>query len=260
MRTRSVPAVACAGHSVVLALVLAAAFGACHQGGGERKADARTIAPGPLSLSSLLRVEPIPPSEKIRRTAVLNTLADRFNYRSYLEIGQGRKEDNFNWIICRRKVGVDPNRKVRAAFALTSDEFFSRNRESFDLIFVDGLHLADQVERDILNALRFLNREGTVVVHDCNPTTEDMQIVPWQGQHAWTGDVWKAWVRLRATRPDLKMSVVDVDSGCGIIRRGHQATIDMPVDWTYGSFARNRVTWLNLVDVAQFLRDLGPSP
>ena len=38
----------------------------------------------------------------------------------------------------------------------------------------------------------------------------------------WNGGVWRAWAWLRATRPDLVMAVVDVDEGCGVIRRGSQ--------------------------------------
>jgi hypothetical protein len=209
--------------------------------------------------SSLLDANTIPPRSRLTRTTILNTLADRFDYQSYLEVGQGRKQDNFDWVTCRKKVGVDPNRKVQAAFALTSDEFFAQNHDFFDLIFIDGLHLAGQVERDILNSLAVLNSRGRIVVHDCNPTTEDMQRVPWQGQHAWTGDVWKAWVKLRAARRDLEMSVVDVDSGCGIISRGTQDTIEPPAAWTYELFEQNRTKWLNLIDVKEFLRELKSS-
>lgn len=82
-----------------------------------------------------------------------------------------------------------------------------------------------------------------------------MQIVPRQ-QKVWTGDVWKTWVKLRGTRPDLKMYVVDADSGCGIIRRGTQETIKLPENLTYEALDKNRKKFLNLVDVNSFLKDL----
>jgi hypothetical protein len=145
---------------------------------------------------------------------------------------------------------------MKAAYQMTSDEFFSLNKQTFDLIFIDGLHLADQVERDILNALTVLNEHGTILVHDCNPTTRKMQMVPRVGR-AWTGDVWKTWVKLRATRPDLKMYVIDAAStGLGLIRRGRQPTIQLPGSLTYEGLEKNRKEWLNLVDGNAFLEDL----
>jgi len=83
-------------------------------------------------LSSLLNVDPIPPRGNIKRTAILNTLIEKFHYQSYLEIGQGRKRDNFDWIQCKTKIGVDPNKTLKPAYPLTSDEFFAINKNSFD--------------------------------------------------------------------------------------------------------------------------------
>ena len=42
----------------------------------------------------------------------------------------------------------------------------------FDLIFIDGLHLANQVQKDIENSLKFIKDEGFIVLHDCNPPSE----------------------------------------------------------------------------------------
>jgi len=104
---------------------------------------------------SILKFNHLPALYKreIKRTTLLNTLVDKFNYQSYLEIGQGHKEDNFRWIDCPHKIGVDPDESLNAAFQMTSDEFFAQNEDSFDLIFIDGLHLARQVEIVILNCV-----------------------------------------------------------------------------------------------------------
>jgi hypothetical protein len=210
--------------------------------------------------ASILHYDSIPPERRIRRTTILNTLVEKYNYQSYLEIGQGQRAKNFNWINCRIKIGVDPVKRLNAAYPMTSDEFFAVNNDTFDLVFIDGLHHADQVERDIINALKVLNDNGTIVVHDCNPLSKEMQIVPRQ-QNVWTGDVWKAWVKLRGTRPDLKMYVVDADAGCGIIRRGTQVTIELPKNLKYEALDKNRKKFLNLVDVNFFLKNLkGDTP
>jgi hypothetical protein len=221
------------------------------------KWEAKTINDDTIPYSSILHYDLIPPHHRTSRTTILNTLIERHNYHSYLEIGQGHRGQNFGWINCRIKIGVDPNKTLNAAYQMTSDEFFAINNDMFGLIFIDGLHHADQVERDIINALNVLNDNGTIVVHDCNPTTKEMQIVPLpRGQAAWTGDVWKTWVKLRATRPDLKMVVIDTDSGCGIIRRGSQKIIELPERLTYEALDKNREKFLNLVDVNFFLKDL----
>jgi hypothetical protein len=206
---------------------------------------------------SMLHLGSIPPGLRIRRSAILNTLVEKYEYQSYLEIGQGKREQNLDWIQCRIKVGVDPDRELNAAYQMTSDEFFALNNDRFDLVFIDGLHHADQVERDIINALDILNNNGTVVCHDCNPTSEEWQLVPPpRNPSAWTGDVWKAWVKLRATRRDLTMFVVDTDFGCGVIRRGRQETVKIPGKLTYDLLDQNRIQWLNLVSVQDFLKGL----
>jgi len=53
-----------------------------------------------------------------------------------------------------------------------------RNKLTFDLIFIDGLHNAAQVERAIGNSLKVLHKGGTILVHDCNPTSAEQQTVP----------------------------------------------------------------------------------
>ena len=69
-----------------------------------------------------------------------------------------------------------------------------------------------QVIKDIENALKALTEKGTIVVHDCNPTSEAMQAVP-RIQGEWTGDVWKAWQYIRAKYDNLSMCVLDTDYG-----------------------------------------------
>ena len=132
------------------------------------------------------------------RWDIINQLIKDNGYQSYLEIGVYNKAWNFDKIKCKKKVGVDPNKSVGATFALTSDDFFAQNKEKFDIIFIDGLHHNEQVQSDIHNSLNSLNENGSIVVHDCNPTTKEMQQVP-RIQGEWTGDVWRAWVAYRVS-------------------------------------------------------------
>ena len=113
----------------------------------------------------------------------------------------------------KKKVGVDPvsGGTVRA----TSNQFFKNNEETFDCIFIDGLHEYDQVKRDIMNSLNFLNDGGVIFVHDCMPRSFFEQAVP-RSQHIWTGDVWKLIVELR-TKDNLDICVATLDMGLGVI-------------------------------------------
>ncbi|MCZ2339079.1 MAG: class I SAM-dependent methyltransferase, partial [Chitinophagales bacterium] len=100
-----------------------------------------------------------------------------------LEIGVRNPNDNYNKIMADVKYSVDPGVEFKenpVDFKMTSDAFFERLRNGehidrnirFELIFIDGLHLADQVDRDIEHALAFLKDDGFLVMHDCNPPTE----------------------------------------------------------------------------------------
>ena len=187
----------------------------------------------------------------LSRTEIVQRLIDRYGYQSYLEIGVD-KGQTFTYIRCPLKHGVDPRRNV-ATHSMTSDEFFSTLDRNYDIIFIDGLHLAEQVKRDIHNALEHLAPGGVIVMHDCSPRNEKEQRVPEPTfKKAWTGDVWRAFVHYRR-RSDLEMYVVDTNNGVGVIRRGQQAplVVDNP---TFADFAHNRKAWLNLRTVEEFPR------
>ena len=48
----------------------------------------------------------------------------------------------------------------------TSDDFFLKNKHTFDLIYIDGNHLFEFVKRDIHNSLNFINYDGIIVLDD----------------------------------------------------------------------------------------------
>lgn len=154
------------------------------------------------------------------RSDIINGLIKKHNYKSYLEIGVNTPaQPGYNWdnIKCEVKHGVDPN--VDTTFKMTSDDFFEQNENKYDIIFIDGLHIYEQVYRDIINSVTILNEDGVIVVHDCNPTFEITQRRT-RASDAWHGDVWKAIARLRIERHGLEITTIDTDEGCAIIRRG----------------------------------------
>ena len=52
------------------------------------------------------------------------------------------------------------------------------------------MHEYEQVKKDIINSVKYLNDGGVIFVHDCLPRGYFEQAVP-RSQHVWTGDVWK---------------------------------------------------------------------
>lgn len=188
------------------------------------------------------------------RLELLQWLADRPGCQRYLEIGCNR-DKVFRAIHVASKVGVDPRRG--GTHRMTSDEFFERSTEAFDLVFIDGLHEARQVLQDVGNALASLAPGGVIVLHDCNPLTEEAQRVPPAAKGVWNGDVWKAVVELR-TRTDLDVAVGAFDHGCGVVLRrpnGDRLEVDRGLDeLRWADLAQNRERWLRLMDGERLAR------
>lgn len=183
---------------------------------------------------------------RITRMDLLNFIASRFSSKSYLEIGCS-SDECFSKIAVGEKVGVDP--VAGGTHRMTSDQFFEQNRNTFDLIFIDGLHESTQVDRDIHNALQVLTPEGIIALHDCNPLYEVRQLVP-PKTGVWNGDVWRAFLRVRQD-PDLDSAVGDFDYGCGVIRRRKNTALlsldkdTQSISWI--EFSRQRNSYLNLL-------------
>ncbi len=188
------------------------------------------------------------------RTDLINYLITQRGYKKYLEVGIANG-DNLKLIIAEYKIGVDPSPASPATYHVTSDDFFKSNRETFDIIFIDGLHISEQVVRDVENSLACLNPGGVIVMHDCLPATEQAQSrIPCPG--AWNGDVSKAAAYIRMHAENVHFCVLDMDHGCGIVTPNSTQKLypSYPIenmDWNY--FVRNKVQLLNLISLDQWL-------
>lgn len=192
----------------------------------------------------------------VMRWDVLNHIAKRIGARRYLEIGVA-DGSCMRQIDVAEKWGVDPNPSIEAVKASTvfvprtSDEFFATIAEragKFDLVFIDGDHIAEQVLREVASAIKLLSTRGVIVLHDCNPHTEAMQEVPARVGE-WTGDVWKAIVRLR--RSGYILRVVNSDYGVGILPRASEQgapPIVSDESLTWDDLVARREELLGLVD------------
>jgi len=192
---------------------------------------------------------------KIHRLNLINKIIIDFQLKSYLEIGCDQDEV-FSKVVIENKVGVDP--VSGGNIRLTSDEFFKKNTDFFDLIFIDGLHEYSQVKKDIVNSLKVLNPKGIILIHDCMPLSYLDQAIP-RGQRKWNGDVWKSIVELR-TRNDVFTCVGCFDQGIGmILNRKNDQILELSEDYnfqfkdlSYENYYNNFDKYLNLIDQNKF--------
>ena len=162
------------------------------------------------------------------RWDLIKYLIDKYEYSHYLEIGCDQNQ-LFSKVQIQNKIGVDPvsGGNVRK----TSDDFFKNNDKKFDIVFIDGLHTYNQVKKDILNSVDFLNDNGIILVHDCMPDSISKQAVP-RYRMIWNGDVWKAIVDLRQ-QENLEIYTCEIDQGIAIIKKTKNSSIlkiEKPVD------------------------------
>ncbi len=147
-----------------------------------------------------------------KRFEIIQDIIEFKKYNSYLEIGCDRNQ-SFSNIKIEKRVGVDP--VEGGTHKMTSDHFFSINKDNFDIIFIDGLHEYSQVMKDIKNSLKFLNKDGIILLHDCLPRTIWNQITP-RLNSDWNGDVWKSIVHCR-TLENIDTYTFIADRGIGLI-------------------------------------------
>jgi hypothetical protein len=233
----------------------------------------------------------------MHRWHIINHFIRKYDYKSYLEIGYF-KGWSFDNVHCEHKIAVDPNPsknekqqnlpygevymydqvngqgmsvEFTAVHKLTSDEFFGKLRidRKCDIIFIDGLHEAEQVKRDIDNSLAHLSPGGIIILHDMNPPKYAHTTTGIDG--CWTGDCYKAILSYGAARP-FTYYTIDTDWGVGVLRplkRVAEPFTDATMaamimdarnldyeraqqDWPY--FDEHRKELMNIISVEEFLK------
>lgn len=166
-----------------------------------------------------------------------------------------------------RALGIDPETAAQEhlrynspqnnpqLYKMTSDDFFANydvikemGQPHFDVAFIDGLHLFDQVLRDFINLEKFAGPDSIILIHDCLPINARVAARD-RSTWFWTGDVWKVIPCLSAVRPDLEIVILPVfPSGIALVRRfdptshilerqfdslvQHFAALELPEDWS----------------------------
>lgn len=214
----------------------------------------------------------------MNRISLIRLLIKKRKLNNYLEIGVFNGKVLFR-VKATFKIAVDPAFKFDALrklgktflnpynlfnryFRKTSDRFFAEDapalfaHRKIGIALVDGMHEYQFALRDVENTLRYLDDNGVIIMHDCNPLTPEAagSFEAWKARDftgQWNGDVWKAILYLRSTRPDVHVFVLDCDHGLGVITKGTPESMlsytpEEIADFTYADFDRSRREWLNL--------------
>lgn len=204
------------------------------------------------------------------RYEIINHISETYfnNDCSYLEIGVCDPDTCFNLIKAKRKTSVEPfkiRNNIDIDYLMTSDQFFNSLKEGqtefdknfkWDIIFIDGLHLAEQTYKDIINSLHHCS--GFIFLHDCAPksylTAHSDYDYFLSNPHEWNGTTWKAFYKYR-TETDRKTYTIDTDWGIGVIEINKSGIpISFENKWLeYGEFRKNMIRDLSLISVENFI-------
>lgn len=194
------------------------------------------------------------------RMDIINHLINKFDYKTYLEIGVRTGECIRN-ISCKLKHGVDPSKLCNeVTHNMTSDEFFANHcKQLYDIIFIDGNHDSDYVCRDLNNAIKMLSYNGSIVMHDCFPSKKEhackyREIVD---PSIWNGDGFRVVNSVVKNYADfLTLQVINIDHGVGVVRKNVDDGIpNINYDDTYdfNIMNENPTKEINLISVGEFI-------
>lgn len=164
---------------------------------------------------------------------ICGLLAARYGYRNYLEITTSetglrfREAQVLGFDHCSRLVYRHDGREIDGlpvTYSSPSEdidaplEAIARSGVAYDIILVDGHHTYDCASRDIKQAFRLLPPGGSLVVHDCYPTSREVA-TPQYHQGDWCGVSYKAYLDFVLGNASLNYLTIDTDYGCGIIMK-----------------------------------------
>jgi hypothetical protein len=222
------------------------------------------------------------PRWRMRKFEIVNALAAKCGYRSYLEIctpstGQAFHKVSEAQLRTRHRLMYrcprDFNDGDEITFSSDDDriEGLLPHGALYDIIFVDAWHTYACVQRDLELAFSLLSPGGTMVVHDCSPPSRDVA-VPEFRHCPWCGVTYCAYIDFVWSRQQVDHYTVDTDYGCGLVKKlagsgkeqtGSGPASEMVEQWrrertsrgyeVFDFFDKHRRELLNLVSVDDFL-------
>lgn len=203
----------------------------------------------------------------------VNALAPLIGARRYLEIGVQRG-NTFRDIAIPERVGVDPRfafdttavvNETTALHAMTSDNFFASEAGTrlFDIVFIDGLHVFEQVVRDLTNTIAWTDWHSAILIDDTVPNdvysahpsqAEALRLRREAGARgaAWHGDVFKIAFLIHDFFPFLDYRTI---IGSGNPQTLAWRTAGLARKPVFNSLERiSRLTWFDLQAHGDILR------
>lgn len=155
-------------------------------------------------------------------TVILDILK-KVNCQKYLELGiyKGDTISKASAFI-NKTVGVDiidhigPNKQFHFVNS-TTDDFFNKNKENFDVIFIDADHKYESCVKDFENSLKILNYNGFIFIHDTDPISEKYT------DFGYCGDSFKINKYIYDKYPELDLITLPLtEAGLSIIKRKNE--------------------------------------
>lgn len=196
------------------------------------------------------------------RHEIINHFIEKFDFKKYLEIGY-KAGATFRLVNCENKTAIDPlpenNEFSINIHKCTSDIFFEYNKEKFDIVFIDGLHVYEQVKKDFENSVKCLNEGGVIIFHDMNPKDticKDGQIIKgevrakeFKDGGCYNGDCFKLAIDFYNGEYDYKYYTFDFDEGCMVVFPNEKIYNSKKevIKKEYINFAKKRDEILNII-------------
>jgi hypothetical protein len=159
----------------------------------------------------------------------INAFSERMRITRYLEVGVETGATFFG-VKADEKIAVDPNflfdekayASTRVSFVKqTSDDFFNTyTGAKFDFVYLDGLHLFEQILRDFTNSLVNSHANTIIMLDDIFPSDIYSSFRDWNETMAlrkrlgsssgdWHGDVYKMLFFINDFFPALSFATID---------------------------------------------------
>jgi len=181
------------------------------------------------------------------RGTFIKNVIEKMGYKSYLEIGlSDNPKAPYRMIEIENKTSIDMNPNTKPDFCISSDQFFVSLNDGktcfdsnykWDVIFIDGNHLAFQVYEDLCNSIEHLDDDGVIFLHDSLPWSYDMTIEWHVGNRMATcQDAWKVIEYCLKNREDLDICTLEENGGgLGVVKKRKTPRQDM-LDKNYNRF------------------------
>jgi len=232
----------------------------------------QSLAINPIHTSNLLKFSALQ-LEGPNYTRALKFNHDRLKPSRYIEIGVCKGVSFGLTSPETTSIGIDPEPqldldalpKKHVIVSDTSDNYFARDDvleefhdQTFDMAFLDGMHLFEYALRDFMNLEKYSNLNSVVFVHDVYPMNKETATRE-RNSDFWSGDVWKLILCLQEYRPDLKLEVLpcpptglgvitNLDKHSSILHDKYDEILDKYADLPFSVIEKDRAQKLLLVD------------